>query len=354
VITRILYDKEKELYDSVVVHPVQTWVWGEFQKTQGHTVYRLGTFEGNKIISAFTISFHDIPHLPYSVGTVLRGPAITQDVLTVVKKIALENNALFVKFEPEVIRQKYFGDNQTEIISPFPDYPMLLPSPKVAFYPHTFLVDLTPPEDQILVSCHSKTRYNIKLAQKHGVEIKDVTNDNGFEIYLKLLFDTTRRQGFYLHTQNYHRQLWSLVKKANMGRILVAFYRGQPLAAFMLFIVGSRLFYPYGASAYEHKEVMAPNLLMWESLRLGKSLGLKTFDLWGCLGPGAKESDNGYGFHRFKQGYGGQMVEFVGTWDFIINPLGYQLYNLADRYRWKLLRLKANFIAKTPNILESK
>ena len=45
MITRILYEEEKDLYDSVITHPIQTWAWGDFLKTQGHTVYRLGVFE---------------------------------------------------------------------------------------------------------------------------------------------------------------------------------------------------------------------------------------------------------------------------------------------------------------------
>jgi len=122
---------------------------------------------------------------------------------------------------------------------------------------------------------------------------------------------------------------------------MTASYQNQPLASFMLFIEKDRLFYPYGASLDTNREVMAPTLLMWEVIKLGKSLKLKSFDMWGCLGPDAKEIDNGYGFHRFKQGYGGDLVQFVGTYDLLINLQLYKLYNLIDKYRWQLLRLKA-------------
>ena len=87
---------------------------------------------------------------------------------------------------------------------------------------------------------------------------------------------------------------------------------------------------------------MAPNLLMWEAIKYGQSLGLKSFDTWGCLGPDAKESENGFGFHRFKQGYGGKLVQFVGTYDLVINSQLYKIYNLIDKYRWIFLRLKAS------------
>ena len=110
----------------------------------------------------------------------------------------------------------------------------------------------------------------------------------------------------------------------------------------MIFVLKDRLFYPYGATAYEFKQVMAPNLLMWEVIRFGQSLKLKSFDMWGSLGPDAKEGELGYGFHRFKQGYGGNLIQFVGTYDYILNKDLYNIYNLADKYRWKILRLKAS------------
>ncbi len=333
---KLFTDQDQKIYDSVIIHPVQTWAWGEFQKSQGHTIFRYGVYNSkNKLTTAFTISFHTIPKTKYSIGTILRGPKVTETILKVVKKIAQEKNAIFVKFEPDVAK------NDTAM-----NFPSLVISPKVAFYPNTFKVDLTKSEEKLLSDMHSKTRYNIKIANRHGVEIKEMTSDRGFEIYLELLFDTTQRQGFYLHTQKYHRDLWQILKKTDIPHIMLASYQGKVLSAFMLFKTKDQLFYPYGASLDIHREVMAPTLLMWESIKLGQKLKCKTFDMWGCLGADAKEGDNGFGFHRFKQGFNGQAFEYVGTYDYVINSTLYKLYNLVDKYRWKLLRLKATISRK--------
>jgi peptidoglycan pentaglycine glycine transferase (the first glycine) len=91
---------------------------------------------------------------------------------------------------------------------------------------------------------------------------------------------------------------------------------------------------------------MAPTLLMWEVIKYGQSLGLKSFDMWGCLGPDASAAAPGFGFHRFKQGFGGQLNEYIGTYDLIINPFLYFLYNFVDKIRWKILRLKASILKK--------
>ena len=347
MITRILYDEEKPLYDTLVKHPVQTWEWGDFQISQGHKVYRLGVFDNQRLISAYSVSFHKIPKLNYSVGTVLRGPAITEDMLNNIHKIALDENAIFVKFEPDVYQKTFDANNNPTALAEEVSFPNLVVSPKVAFYPYTYVIDLTKSEDELLAAMHTKTRYNIRVANRHNVKVEEVSTDKGFATYLKLLFDTTKRQGFYLHSEDYHKNLWRILKPTGMVHVMLASYQGEVISAFMLFVLNGRLFYPYGSSLDLHREAMAPTLLMWESIKFGKKLGLKSFDMWGSLGPDAKESENGFGFHRFKQGYGGQLVQFVGTHDLVINRELYQLYNLTDKLRWKILRLKANLFRRS-------
>lgn len=347
MIIKILTKLDKQQYESLIIHPVQTWEWGDFQISQGHTVYRLGIFDDKEtMVSACSVSFHQIPKTKFSIGTVLRGPEITHELIEKITQIAKKEKALFVKFEPNIIYQAFDKFNNHTLISQKPAFDHLKKSPKVAFYPFTYLIDLTETENNLLAAMHPKTRYNIRIANRFQVEIKDQTNDEGFEIYLKLLLATTKRQGFYLHTEKYHRRLWKQLKNTGIVHILTASYQHQVLSAFMIFKVKDQLFYPYGASLDINRQVMAPTLLMWEVIKFGQKLKCQTFDMWGCLGPEAKEGENGFGFHRFKQGFGGQLTEYVGTYDLVINPSLYQLYNLTDKIRWKFLRLKASILKK--------
>lgn len=346
MITRTLKLIDKKNYDKLVEHPVQTWDWGDFQISQGHTVYRLGVFDKSKMVQAYSVSFHKIPKTKYSIGTILRGPKVDNQMIETVTKIAKVQNAVFVKFEPNVITKTFNKDGQETKLPVNMDFDNLVVSPKVAFYPNSYIVDLTKTEDELLAQMHPKTRYNIRVANRYGVVVEEKSTDAGFETYLDLIFDTTQRQGFYLHTRKYHRDQWQILKKTGMAHVMHASYQGKVLSAFMIFTLKDKLFYPYGASLNINREVMAPTLLMWEVIKMGKKLGCKTFDMWGSLGPNAKETENGYGFHRFKQGYGGQLVEFVGTYDLVINPVLYKIYNYIDIYRWKLLRLKAKILKK--------
>jgi lipid II:glycine glycyltransferase (peptidoglycan interpeptide bridge formation enzyme) len=89
-----------------------------------------------------------------------------------------------------------------------------------------------------------------------------------------------------------------------------------------------------------HREVMPSNLMMWEMITWAQEEKLKTFDMWGSLGANPDKKNPWFGFHRFKEGYGGELHKFVGTFDLILKEPHYQLFSLADNIRWKMLRAK--------------
>lgn len=303
-------------------HPLHSKAWADFQKTQGHQVFEFDNY---------ILVLHHLPHLPYKIGTILRGPNITKKMLDEIKPICLKEKVVFVKIEPDVL--------DTEVKNYH--FKNLFLSPKVNFYPNSFILDLTQTEAKLLENMHPKTRYNIKVAGRHGVVVEEQTNETGFKSYLKLLTDTGKRQGFFIHNVKYHQNLWNSLKDSDIPHIFLAKYQGEILSAFMIFKFKNKIYYPYGASSDNNRQVMAPNLLMWEVIKWGKGEGAKSFDMWGALPPTAKEGDYGYGFHRFKIGYGGKLVQFVGTYDYVINPLLYKLFIFIDFLRWKILRFKA-------------
>jgi lipid II:glycine glycyltransferase (peptidoglycan interpeptide bridge formation enzyme) len=135
--------------------------------------------------------------------------------------------------------------------------------------------------------------------------------------------------------------MWQTMRAAGIARLLKATYQGEILTSWILFHYKDRLYYPYGASSRSHREVMASNLVMWQAMMLGKALGCASFDLWGALGPNPDPKDPWYGFHNFKMGYGGELAEFVGSYDLVINPILYRLYTIVDTWRWRYLKLRS-------------
>ncbi|MBI3485611.1 peptidoglycan bridge formation glycyltransferase FemA/FemB family protein [Candidatus Daviesbacteria bacterium] len=328
---RIINPAQKNLYNKSVNHIIQSWEWGEFRQSLGLPVLRYGLFEKGKLIYAFQLTLHKIPLINQYVGYLPKGPQPDKNLFLALEKIGQEKNCAFIKIEPDIIKDA----------DPYIVYPNFLPSPKPLFTKYNFLLDLKPTEQDLLKNMHPKTRYNIRLAEKKGVKVEERFDDKAFEIYLKLYFQTTKRQGYFGHNKNYHKAVWQTLKKANMARLLIAFYQKQPLTAWMLLNFKDTLYYPYGGSSEKNREVMSSNLVAWEAIKLGKKLGLKTFDMWGALGKDPNSSDPWFGFHRFKQGYGGELVEYIGTFDLVLNRLTYFGFTNIDQFtRLKVALLK--------------
>lgn len=334
---REIKEAEKDQYNKIVSHIIQSWEWGEFRKKTGVIVKRFGEFKGNKLMSAWQVTFHKVPYLPLRIGYLPKGMMPSKQMAESLSVIGKKEKAVFIKLEPDVETNKNL-ESRIENLG-------LVKSKKSLFTKYNFLIDLRKSEDDLLSQMHPKTRYNIKVAQKKGVEVYESTNEEDFEIYLKLYFETTQRQKYFGHTPHYHRLAWNTLKAAGMARLLIAGYqppdtsRRIPLVAWMLFNFGDTLYYPYGGSSNEHKEVMASNLIAWEAIKLGKKLGLKTLDLWGALGPNADPRDPWHGFHRFKAGYGPRHVEYVGSYDLVLKPALYEFLTVADKVRWAILRV---------------
>lgn len=324
-IIRQLADKQK--YNKLVTHVMQSWQWGQFRESLGTKVLRYGLYEKGQLKTAFQLTIHKIPFLNKYVGYLPKGPFPGKNLAIALKKIAQENNCAFIKLEPDI---EVRADRDFAVSHSFH------PSPKPLFTKYNFLLDLTKSEAELMKNLHQKTRYNIRVAQKHGVKVEERSDDEALEIYLKLYFETTQRQNYQGHNPNYHRAVWQQLKKEKMARFLIAFYQNKPLTAWMLINFKNTLYYPYGGSDREHPEVMANNLVAWEAIKLGKKLKLKKFDLWGALGPNANQSDPWYGFHRFKLGYGGQLKEYLGTFDLVLDWPIYLVFTFVD----KLMPLK--------------
>lgn len=216
----------------------------------------------------------------------------------------------------------------------------LVRSPHPLFPAWTQTLDLAPSEEELLKKLKSKTRYNLRLAQKKGVTVKEESTDQGFETFSKLYFETTKRQKYHGHDYHYHKVVWQRMKKSQ-ARILIAYFKKTPLAAYELFYFNNVLYYPYGGTSELYRNLMASNLLMWEAILLGKKLGAKKFDMWGSLPPDYDMASPWAGFTRFKEGYGTEFEEFVGSYDLKIEERMYKLYNLAYKLRHIILQLKA-------------
>ncbi len=322
-------------WNAVAPHPMQSWQWGEARKLHGVGVVRIAVEDSSVITQVFQITFHKIPHTPYTIGYLPRSIIFNKEVLAAIQKVAIENRSIFVKFEPYETNSDENRDKVDELLSTR----IVRKSPHGLFPNWTQMINLEKTKSQLLELCKPKTRYNIKLAQKKGVVVVEDTTERGFNIFASLYFETCKRQGYHGHTKQYHRILFETLNPS-VAHILIASYNNIPLGAYELFLFNNTLYYPYGGSSQQHRNLMASNVLMWEAICFGVTNKAKMFDMWGSLPPSTTQDSNGWaGFSRFKEGFGSEYVEFVGSYDIILDPGLYHLYNAAYTVRKMVLKV---------------
>jgi peptidoglycan pentaglycine glycine transferase (the first glycine) len=202
----------------------------------------------------------------------------------------------------------------------------------------TLLVDLTGEEAHILGRMKQKTRYNINLALKKNVVVQPHTDLTSFYDLMKI---TGQRDQFGIHSLEYYQRAFDLFHAHDQCELLLAEFEREPISALIVFRVGNRAWYFYGASSDLHRDRMPNYLLQWEAMRWAKSQGCNEYDLWGVPDEDLEtleanftsRNDDLWGVYRFKRGFGGQLKRSVGAWDQVYNPLLYRLYSMWLKYR---------------------
>ncbi len=315
-----------EKWNEKAVHPLQSWQWGEARKKLGITVIRIAEFNGSQLMDVYQMTLHRLP-FGFKLGYIPRSRTPSKAVLQFLIEYAKKHSIIFIKLEPNEQKSKSLNDVR------------LTSSSHPLFPEWTMVLDLTKSEEELLKEMKPKTRYNIRLAEKKGVVVKEESNDEGFKKFSDLYFETTDRQKYYGHNRNYHQIIWKSLKDS-IAHILIAYFDNIPIAAYELFSFNGVFYYPYGGTSSLHRNVMGPNLLMWEAVRLGKKLGATSFDMWGALPPNYQGDTGWAGFTRFKEGYNAQFVQMIGSFDLIINPALYKLYNWVYTLREMYLKLR--------------
>ncbi|MDD5527894.1 MAG: peptidoglycan bridge formation glycyltransferase FemA/FemB family protein [Patescibacteria group bacterium] len=317
---------------------LQSWEWGEFQEKVEGKVIRIGVEENGELIAAATLVKKSLPgdrvRRSLGVGGINyfycpRGPIINfqssifnlQFFLDEIKKIADKEDAIFLRFEPKQIEIR---NTKYEIRKSLDIQPS-----------KTIVLDLSKSEEELLSAMHQKTRYNIRLAEKKGVKISEAPG-NSFEEFWNLMKKTSGRDGFTSHDKDYYEKL--LQTAPENFKLFFAFvrhslgesgdkYEDKILCAGIFAFFGDTATYLFGASSDENREVMAPYLLQWELIRRAKAGGYKFYDFFGI------DEKKWPGVTRFKRGFGGQEINYPGTFDVVYNRINYGIYRILRTAR---------------------
>ena len=194
-------------------------------------------------------------------------------------------------------------------------------------------------EEAVMASFHQKTRYNIRVAVKKGVEVK-LCGEEALPDFHRIMVTTGMRDNFGVRTEEYFRRM--MRELGEHARLYMAYLDGVAIAGTLAIGYGDKVWYLYGASSNEHRNYMPNYLLQWEMIKWAIERGARVYDFRGVSG-NLSEDNPLYGLYRFKKGFNGEFTEFVGEMDLVYNKLmlawsdwGSKMYKKISKFIFKL------------------
>ena len=302
--------------------------------------------ESGKIIGAVSILIRKIPifgNIMYS----SRGPtcdihdiSVMKQLTDGIKELAKKYKAIVYKAEPDILS----SDEEYRKIVTNLGY-------KIKDNAKNFREEIQPryvfrldiknkTEDEIFAGFHSKTRYNVRLAIKKGVEVKEGTRED-LKDFHKIMVETGERDGFIIRPLSYFEKMYDEMAPKHM-KLLMAYHDGKPISGVIPIFYGNKTWYLYGASSNEHRNLMPNYLLQWEMIKMAIARKDDVYDFRGVSGV-VDENHPQYGLYRFKKGFGATFTVFVGEVYIPFKPFTYSLYKFSEKTFRNLRGLKTKF-----------
>lgn len=326
-------------------HFLQTSLWADVKRENGWDQFYLiwKDLQGNiiagsmilernvKLLNLVSVKVHYCP----------KGPLLNtndndeiSEVINGLQVFSKKRKGLFIKIDPDLVTEI-----QTENIANFsslnynPDFLELLKrnswieSKNQIQFRNTIVISLDKSDEEILLHMKQKTRYNIRLSERKGVQVR-IGNKSDFEEIFKLYAETALRDNFVIRSKNYYLNLWNKFFDVGLCEPIIAELDGEILAAVIIYFYSGKAYYIYGMSSEKNRNLMATYLIQWKAIQRAKENKCKMYDFWGAPDV-LNENDRMWGVYKFKLGFGGSFVRTVGAWDFPTNKAGYVIYNFV-------------------------
>jgi lipid II:glycine glycyltransferase (peptidoglycan interpeptide bridge formation enzyme) len=263
---------------------------------------------------------------PVSVGYAARGPiattwdevsiaAFTAQLRRLARRLRLSHVTLDPGVEDPAIRPLVLGASWR-------------PADPVQ-HDRTRIIELAHPESALWSDVRATSRRWVNRARREGCTVEE-GGPADLDAFFDIMVETARRSGFIHRARSaYAAVLEAFGPTGGASLLLARLPDGTPAAAKLLVRCGGRVTQPYSGMTAAGAETGANHLLEWETIRRAATAGATRYDLWGLASPGIA---------RFKAGFGGREVDYVGTFDVVGLPLVRDAVVLARRGYVRLAR----------------
>ena len=333
---------KKEWEDFLVLCEEKTflhsWNWGDFQKSLGEKIWRLGFYEKENqskltavalliVVRARRGNFLLCPHGPVTILKAKEGRnQIIADLLQYSKKIAEQEKVNFIRVcpiwqrnEDNIAIFKNIGFRQ----APIHVHPEL-----------SWELDISKREEELLSEMRKTTRYLIKKGLKNQDITIELSRDiKSVEDFNKLYQATVQRHHFVPFSLDYLKKEFKAFEGDDQILVFLGKYKGEVISSAMIIFWQDMAFYHQGASSQKYAKIPSSYLLQWEAIKEAKKRGAKVYNFWG-IAPEGRKNHPWKGITLFKKGFGGYSRKYLKTYDFIISPKYWFSY-IIERFRSK-------------------
>ncbi|MBI4123138.1 MAG: peptidoglycan bridge formation glycyltransferase FemA/FemB family protein [Parcubacteria group bacterium] len=297
---------------------LHSWHWGEFQLEMREKVWRLGIYEGEKLLAvALAVyvkarrgTFLLVPHGPVIKNSKFQIPKsqILKTFLEKLKEIARQERVAFIRINP--IWKRTRENQEVFRVLGFRRAPLQM-HPEASWK-----LDIRSTEDDLFRNMRRTTRYLIRQAEKNsGIVIRKSTDLQDIEVFSRMHKRVSLRQHFIPFSIEYLKKEFEIFSQNNQILLLFGEYEGKIAAASLVIFWSGIGFYHHAASLPEFAKLSIPYLLQWEAIKEAKKRGCWQYDFWGYVDPKNRSSHPWAGPTLFKMGFGGEAHEYVHTQD---------------------------------------
>ena len=267
------------------------------------------------------------PRVDYSQLVKIQNKDNGNDFLRQIKSITQKNKTIFYRLELDVPKDQLVDFPIGGFVKSFEEM-----QPE-----HTIKIDIANSNEDILSQMKQKGRYNIKIAQKHNVQV-NYSSQIGIELdqFYNLYQTMAVRHGITKRDKKYFEGLIEILGKKDYARIYIASIEENgkqiPVAGVIATFYNNTAIYLFGGSANEYRNLMAPYILHWQIIQDAKTKGCKDYDLFG-VAPEGETNHPWSGVTKFKEQFGGTREDILGSYDFLFRPLEYKIFKLAEKIR---------------------
>ena len=318
-------------------HFAQSFLWAAVKDNWQNSAVLSLDGEG-RVRGAMLLLFRKLP-LGLSIMYSPRGPVcdvhdreVLKDLFDGARALAKKHGSYVFKIDPDVL------SSDEEFVSLMRDFGFRLPEDSKNFEGiqprYVFRLPVAgKSEEDLLAGFESKTRYNLRLSVRKGVTVKFFPGDGDvpeeeLDAFSRLMETTGERDRFIVRGKEYFRKLLKVM--GSHARLYMAYADGERIAGTVAVQYGDKVWYLYGASANEKRNLMPNYQLQWEMIRWSLEAGCRIYDFRGVSGD-LSEDNPLYGLYRFKKGFNGDFCEFAGEFDLEYGKLTARVMNFAEK-----------------------